>query len=68
MRANPRPPRDGSHYQLCGGLANRSLGGRLLEQWQVKVSDSGRTWYLPDDEKRTVWVVYASPAHPNQTD
>jgi mRNA-degrading endonuclease RelE of RelBE toxin-antitoxin system len=68
MRANPRPPRDTAHYQLKGTLAYRSSNGRSLEQWQVKVSDGGRVWYLPDDEKRTVWVVYASPAHPKQTD
>jgi hypothetical protein len=67
MRANPRPPRDTTHYQLKGTLAYRSFNGRSLEQWQVKVSDSGRVWYLPDDEKRTVWVIYASPAHPKRT-
>ena len=42
--------------------------GRTLEQWQVKVSQSGRIWYLPDDDERTVWVVYASPAHPKPTE
>jgi hypothetical protein len=68
MRANPRPPQDSTHYQLRGALATRSFQGRSLQQWQAKVSSSGRIWYLPDDEKRTVWIVYASPAHPRQTD
>lgn len=67
MRVNPRPPQDDSHYQLRGSLATRDLQGRTLEQWQVKVSGSGRIWYLPDDEEHTVWVVYASIAHPRQT-
>ena len=34
----------------------------------MKVSGSGRIWYLPDDDSRTVWIVYASPAHPKETD
>lgn len=42
--------------------------GRALEQWQVKVSAGGRIWYLPDDEDHTVWVVYASLAHPKATE
>ncbi len=68
MRANPRPPRDGTHYQLRGDLGSRDFQGRSLEQWQIKISNSARVWYLPDDDQRTVWVVYASPAHPKQTD
>lgn len=68
MRSNPRPPRDESHYQLRGDLGTRSFAGRQLEQWQVKVSGSGRIWYLPDDEKHTVWVVYAAAAQPKETE
>jgi hypothetical protein len=68
LRVNPRPPQDGSHYQLRGSLATREFRGRALEQWQVRVSGSGRIWYLPDDDSHTVWVVYASAAHPKQTD
>jgi hypothetical protein len=67
MRSNPRPPQDSAHYQLRGSLSARSFQGRSLQQWQVKISSSGRIWYLPDDEKHTVWVVYASPAHPKET-
>jgi hypothetical protein len=68
MRSNPRPPKDGTHYQLKGSLAMRFLAGKELEQWQIKVSSSGRIWYLPDDEKHTVWVVLASAAHPKETE
>jgi mRNA-degrading endonuclease RelE of RelBE toxin-antitoxin system len=68
MRVNPRPPEDGSHYRLRGSLGTRSFGGEDLEQWQVKVSKSARIWYLPDDEKRTVWIVLASVAHPKETE
>jgi hypothetical protein len=68
MRSQPRPPQDATRYQLRGDLSTRRFGGRVLEQWQVKVGSSGRIWYLPDDEKHTVWIVYASPAHPKDTD
>jgi hypothetical protein len=49
-------------------LATRSFGGRDPEQWQVKVSGSGRIRYLPDDEKHAVWIAHASPAHPKATE
>lgn len=68
MRINPRPPQDKAHYRLRGDLSIRTLGGKDLEQWQVKVSGSGRIWYLPDDEKHTVWVVLASVSHPKETE
>lgn len=68
IRVNPRPPKDESHYQLRGGLATRELKGRMLEQWQVKVGGSSRIWYLPEDDTRTVWIIYASAAHPRKTD
>ena len=68
MRSDPLPPEDGMHYRLRGSLAAREFSGRTLEQWQIKVSGAGRIWYLPDDDKHTVWVVYASAAHPKRTD
>jgi len=55
------------HYRLRGSLAARECSGRTLEQWQIKVSGAGRIWYLHDD-KHTVWVVYASAAHPKRTE
>jgi len=68
MRSNPRPPEDATLYRLRGGLSTHRLGSRDLEQWQIKVSASGRIWYLADDETRTVWVIYASLAHPKATE
>jgi len=68
MRTNPRPPEDDAHYQLRGNLSTREFRGRQLEQWQIKVSGSGRIWYLPDDEEHKVWVIYASMAHPKKTE
>lgn len=68
MRDNPRPPQDDDHYRLKGALGTRSLGGKDLEQWQVKVGGSARVWYLPDDEKHTVWIVHAGIGHPKKTE
>jgi hypothetical protein len=68
MRSGPRPPEDATHYRLRGELSTRIFGGRALEQWQIKVSSSGRIWYLPDDSKRTVWVIKATPSHPKETE
>jgi mRNA-degrading endonuclease RelE of RelBE toxin-antitoxin system len=68
MRSNPRPVEDATHYRLRGDLSTRTFGGRELELWQIKVSSSGRIWYLPDDDEHTVWVIKASPAHPKETD
>lgn len=68
MRSDPRPPHDQSHYQLKGSLAIRSYGGKLLEQWQIKVGGSARIWYLPDDDAQTAWVVLASTKHPKETE
>jgi hypothetical protein len=56
------------HYQLRDDLASKQFRGRSLEQRQVKVSGSGRIWYLPDDETHTVWVVHASSTHPKKTE
>lgn len=68
IRSNPRPPEDGTHYRLRGELGTRLLNGRPLEQWQIKVTSSGRIWYLPDDDTHKVWVTYAPAAHPKATD
>jgi mRNA-degrading endonuclease RelE of RelBE toxin-antitoxin system len=67
MRSNPRPSEDTTHYRLRGDLSARQFSGRQLEQWQIKIGSSGRIWYLPDDDAHTVWVVYASAAHPKET-
>jgi len=49
-------------------MASDILGGRVLEQWQIEVTSSGRIWYLVDDEKRILWITYASPQHPKDTE
>jgi len=36
--------------------------------WQIEVTGGGRIWYLLDTEKRTVWVTFASTAHPKATE
>jgi hypothetical protein len=64
-----RSPRITAGIQLVQpALLIGQLTNQAGEQWQVKVSGSGRIWYLPDDDARTVWVVYASAAHPKETD
>ena len=55
-------------HRLHHGLATRELGGRTLDQWQYEVTAGGRVWYCPDPERRIVWVVAASPAHPKATE
>lgn len=42
--------------------------GQLLEQWEYEVTSGGRVRYLVDHDRRRVWVVYASPRHPKDTD
>jgi hypothetical protein len=46
----------------------RQIGGRTLAQWQYEVTAGGRIWYCPDGERRLVWVVLASAAHPKATE
>lgn len=42
--------------------------GREVEQWEYDVTSGGRVRYLINDDDRTVWIVYASPRHPKDTD
>ena len=35
---------------------------------EFEVTSGGRVRYVVDDATRTVWVVYASPRHPKDTD
>jgi hypothetical protein len=32
------------------------------------VTSGGRVRYVIDDQARTVWLIYASPQHPKDTD
>lgn len=62
------PENRARQHRLRGQLANREIGGRVLEQGQYEVTSAGRVWYCPDLERRIVWVVAASTAHPKITE
>jgi len=51
-----------------GDLAIHRHNGRELEQWEYEVTSGGRVRYVIDDENRTVWLIYASPRHPKDTE
>lgn len=69
LRTDPRSGADHNRqHQLRGDLATHRHGGRHLEQWEYEVTSGGRVRYAIDDDTRTVWVVYASPRHPKDTD
>lgn len=55
-------------HPLKGDFATRSLGGRVLEQWQYEVTGAGRIWYCIDDERRVVYLTLATLGHPRQTE
>jgi hypothetical protein len=38
------------------------------QQWEYEVTSGGRIRYVIDDQHRTVWLIYASPRHPKDTD
>jgi len=69
LQAQPRsaasPDRQ---HRLRGDLATHRHNGRELEQWEYEVTSGGRVRYLIDDQSRVVWLVYASPRHPKDTD
>lgn len=69
LRAAPRartaPDRQ---HRLKGSLASASWKGQELERWQYEVTGGGRIWYLVDDDRRTLWLVYAGAGHPRETD
>lgn len=71
MRRSPGPgpgrPND-RHHQLKFDLATGTRSGRELPQWQIEVTGAGRIWYLLDEDRRTVWVVYASTGRPKSTE
>ncbi|MEV3919548.1 hypothetical protein [Actinomadura coerulea] len=62
-RANPQ-----RQHRLRGDLSTHRHNGRELEQWEYEVTSGGRVRYLIDDEVGIVWVVYASPRHPKDTE
>jgi CubicO group peptidase (beta-lactamase class C family) len=65
IRTEPAPfPPTSRQHRLKGDLG--TVSG--LEQWQYEVTAGGRSWYLVDPEKKTVWIRYASTKHPKATD
>jgi hypothetical protein len=67
VRTDPRN-RSARQRPLKRDLATRSIGGRVLEQWQYEVTGAGRLWYCIDDDRRTVWLMLAKVGHPKETD
>ncbi len=69
LQAEPRwgasPERQ---HRLRGDLATHRHNGKDLEQWEHEVTSAGRVRYVIDDQARTVWLIYASPQHPKDTD
>lgn len=55
-------------HRLRGDLATHRHNGKDLERWEYEVTSGGRGRYLIDHQARTVWLVYASPRHPKDTD
>jgi hypothetical protein len=64
-RSRARPDRQ---HHLRGDLATHRHNGADLEQWEYEVTSGGRVRYAIDDDARALWLVYASPRHPKDTD
>ena len=50
------------------GASRHITGSNSEEQWEYEVTSGGRVRYVIDDDSRTVWLIYASPRHPKDTD
>lgn len=68
MRTRPGTDSDDRHHQLKGTLSTGTARGRDLPRWQIATTRGGRIWYLVDEDKHTIWVIYASLQHPKQTE
>lgn len=66
--ASPSAPTHQVTAPLRDQLAQRTMRGRDLDQWQFEITGAGRIWYALDDEARTVWVTRASTGHPKATE
>lgn len=55
-------------HRLRGDLATHRHNGLDLEQWEYEATSGGRVRYVIDGGNRTIWIVYASPRHPKDTD
>jgi hypothetical protein len=69
LRSDPLSMSDPDRqHRLRGRLATASLGGAEYPQWEYEVTAGGRVRHLVDQVERTVYLVYASPRHPKDTD
>ncbi|WP_026922737.1 hypothetical protein [Glycomyces arizonensis] len=69
LRSDPRSKKHpGRQHRLKGTLGQAEWKGAVFERWQCEVTGGGRIWYLVDDERRTVWLVYAGTGHPKATE
>ncbi|MFD0855521.1 hypothetical protein ACFQ07_24985 [Actinomadura adrarensis] len=69
LRSDPRSHANHDRqHRLRGDLGTHRHNGRNLEQWEYEVTSGGRVRYVVSDNDRTVWIVYASPRHPKDTD
>ena len=67
LRTDPRA-RSQRQHPLKGNLGSRSVGGRVLEQWQYEITGAGRIWYCIDDERHVIYLTLATLGHPRQTE
>jgi hypothetical protein len=69
LRADPRSGRDTT--ASTGSAATWPPTGTTAAIWSsgsTSVTSGGRVRYAIDDGNRTVWLIYASPRHPKDTD
>ena len=66
MRHHPLE-RSAGQKPLAGALAERTVGGRDLPQWQIDISAGGRARFCVDEQAHRVWLVQASAGHPGAT-
>lgn len=67
ITGDPRQ-RDNRQHPLKGSLAERTVNGRRMRQWQYEVTAGGRIWYCIDDAAMTVWMTDAHVGHPKATE
>ena len=68
LRIRPLDRSDDPHrtHQLRGPLAEKTIGGKKLPEWQHELSAQGRVFYCPDREERIVWVTRVDLVHPRE--
>ena len=68
LRSEPRSRSNHERqHRLRGDLATHRHNGRALEQWEYEVTSGGRVRYVIDEGNRIIWIVYASPRCPKDT-